>query len=98
MELLKYAKTKINARNQAVIVEKGEEGPGQKSHSAEEPQTAQRTGRSLGCQARCAVGRGVTGGLRTGSLMATLIDFQSYSFKGKGNPLKIWQQVSSFIE
>lgn len=32
MELLKYAKTKINARNQAVIVEKGEEGPGQKSH------------------------------------------------------------------
>ena len=58
----------------------------------------QRTGASLGCRVRCAVERGVIAGLRAGRLMAKLIDFQSYSFKGKGNPLKIWQQVGSFIE
>lgn len=58
----------------------------------------QRTGASLGCRVRCAVERGVIAGLRAGSLMAKLIDFQSYSFKGKGNPLKIWQQLGSFIE
>lgn len=97
MELLKYAKTKIKARNQAVTVEQGEEGPGQKSQ-VQKSRREQRTGGLTGLPSEMSVQRGVIVGLRAGSLMAKLIDFQSYSFKGKGNSLKIWQQVGSFTE
>lgn len=53
MELLKYAKTKIKARNQAVTVEQGEEGPGQKSHRCRKAAESREQGASLGCQVRC---------------------------------------------
>ena len=95
--ITKICKNKNKSQKPSSDSRTGEEGPGQKSQ-VQKSHREQRTGGLTGLPSEMSVQRGVIVGLRAGSLMAKLIDFQSYSFKGKGNSLKIWQQVGSFTE
>lgn len=94
--ITKICKNKIKARNQAVTVEQERRDQVRKATGRKAAEYREQG--STGLPSEMSVQRGVIVGLRAGSLMAKLIDFQSYSFKGKGNSLKIWQQVGSFTE